>query len=134
MIRSQGTNDGAMGRFASMIGAESGWGVSMLVLHCIKELHDAHLSPVDLTEDGETDMYKICLRMIDILRKEGFVAGPDHQALLTSKAHKSVRVASKKYIGVKEYLEQGQAAITRHDPRQILLSILRAHFEEWQIK
>ena len=94
MIKRQGTDGGTRGALASIIGGIGGRSASVLVLLCIKKLHDAHLEPVDLALDGETKPHEVSRKIVDMLRDQEFFSGPSEQALLTSKGHKSIRTAS----------------------------------------
>ncbi len=135
MINRNGTNDDAIRRFDSIVNGNNGGGVSSQVLLCIKALHDAHLTPVNFDDVvAEPTNEEVFLKLLDMLRDEELLTGPNEKALLTTKGFKSLKISEGKDYRVAQFLNNGQPVLKQYDPNKLLISILRSHFEEWQDK
>ena len=133
MIEKNGTNGGVRGPFLSIVEGDDGNGVSRKLLLCIKAMHDAHLQPVDVTQfKGDQEDQDVFLLMLEMLRSEEFLSGSNEQAVLTSKGLKSLKAAPALDFRVARFFSEGAAVLDEYDPRELLVSILRAHFDQWQ--
>ncbi|MCP4933504.1 MAG: hypothetical protein GY927_04705 [bacterium] len=133
VIKKNGTNGGVTGAFASIVNADNGESASSQILLCIKALHDAHLEPIDLAIiQGKPEDEQVFIKMVELLREHEFIAGPKGRVLLTTKGFKSLKTASANDYRVRRFLNNGQSVLAQHSPTEIVVSILRAHFDEWE--
>ena len=118
------------GSITDVIGEQS---VSRYVLHCFKSLNDAFPAAVDLTEiKGSRHDIELGGKVFGILRDQEFIAGPDEQTVLTLKGYKSIQAASAFDYRITQFLANGEQAVADYDLHEVLLSFLRAHFQDWQ--
>ncbi len=133
MVEENGANDGAEETVTSLLSGPDSGKISTLILLCLRDLYEANLQPVDFTTvDVRSEDQGVFLQVVDFLRHQQFTAGPPNSTLLSIKGYKSLRTVASKDGRVAKFLVVGEMALNDSDPVELVMTILRAHFEEWQ--
>ena len=134
MIKRNGSNGDVARTAASILDESISEGINAQILRFIRALYVANFKPISLDDALEDEAGGVVLALLDWLRQEEFLSGSNEEALLTTKGLKSLKSAQARDHRVAQYLNETPSVSLRLDPNQILISILRAHFLEWQDK
>ena len=134
MVEENGADNAASETLASLLaGGTNSAQISAEILLCLKSLYDANLEPVDLAAvEANAEDRPVFRKVVDFLRDQQFTAGPPDATLLSIKGYKSLRTVAAKDGRVAKFLVVGETALNDSDPMELVIAILRAHFEEWQ--
>jgi len=134
MIKRNDSNGNVAKTAASILDGNTTEEVNVQVLRFIRALYVANFKPISLDDSLEGEAGGVVLELLNWLRKEEFLSGSNEEARLTTKGLKSLKAAQAGDHRVAQYLNETPSVSLRLDPNQILTSILRAHYLEWQEK
>ncbi len=130
MIEKNGTNGGAREKLASLVNGSHD-SISTQVLLFLKAIFDANMEPIDLaTVEGRPEDREVFLNVVELLRDQEMIMGSLDQIVLTITGLRSLKAASASDFRVALFLGNGLPVLAEHEPTELLISILRAHFEE----
>lgn len=133
MTDNNGSRGAAAKLLTSIVNGNDINGVNTQVLLFLKALHDANAGPIDPeTVEGDPEDRSVFFRVVDMLRGGEFIAGPSDRVLLTTKGITTIKTASSDDYRVAQFFRYGRSVLTQHNPTELVITILRAHFEEWQ--
>ena len=107
--------------------------ISAFALHCIKAMRDNYPEPIELVPpEGKMIDADLVEKIFDVLREQDFVAGPLSRIQLTPRGYRSIEEAAVADFRVCCQLADGDRATSQYDSHDIMLILLRAHFQQWE--